>query len=153
MAIYHFLNFHSDLVKDWICLINYLYLQNLIYKIWIYWDFLIYLCENLHTKVIPIGYLKIYHHSLNLLFLLSLLKHYYSLLLGIFTFFSCFCKSFKVLLSTLSPDLNFPHSWSRLLLFDSAAILIKFGLYSMSVGQHWVDSLTQLIARTRARKD
>jgi hypothetical protein len=45
----------------------------------------------------------------------------------------------------LSPDLNFPHFWSRLLLFDSAAMLIKFELYSMSVGQHWLDWLQQLI--------
>ena len=56
-------------------------------------------------------------------------------------------------MSTLSPDLNFPHFWSRLLLFDSAAILIKFGLYSMSVGQHWVDSLTQLIVSDNLEVD
>jgi hypothetical protein len=63
------------------------------------------------------------------------------------------CKSSEVLLSMLSPDLNFPHFWSRLLLFDSAAILVKFGLYSMSVRQHWVDSLTQLLVSKNLEVD
>ena len=59
--------------------------------------------------------------------------------------FHASCKSSEVLLSMLSPDLNFPHFSSRLLLFDSAAMLVKFGLYSMSVGQHWLDWLQHLI--------
>ena len=67
--------------------------------------------------------------------------------------FHASCKSSEVLLTMLSPDLKFPHFWSRLLLFDSAAMLVKFGLYSMSVGEHWVDSLTQLIVSKNLEVD